>query len=554
VVCFLANYLLSGGFGLYEDDYFYTLPPMAWTPSEFFHELRVALVQWIQGRPIGNAANAVLAYVTGRFSSLQVAYLAGWLILTINGVLIHRLLVPLLGTFPSAIAALLYVVYPVDAAKIILMHRAIVHFAMTQLLLSLWLFQRNRWPGAYALAVSTILTYESFFLPFIIAPFLCVEPHRRTAAAVIRHAAIFTGLAVAVLGVRYVLGEERATLLVSSAHHQVIRIALAPLIGAGTALRAILARPLDVVLSGSAWALALAALATGLLWMTLPSDAATPRTGDEPTPLGPWRLALVGLGALACSYVLAFRAHYYPPIMSVGRLSGVHAAGALGGSLLIGSLTAVVSRSAWRRGVEMVWALWLGLLVAYGIHIQYAEYVTSWKLQADFWRAIVSQSSDAEDGTLVVVDGSTFSSRTRGIITVHSALGNEWVLPRWFVVPPTWHRPPLLVCDAEGITVRTQVTADGVLVQCPGWWGEWLWSAKSPVLRDGNFILVRYIYGQYRRVFDEVTIGGQRLKPKPLGAPTPGLELSTLYRRLFEQAPSARWDRLGGRCWHPDNC
>jgi hypothetical protein len=160
---------------------------------------------------------------------------------------------------------------------------------------------------------------------------------------------------------------------------------------------------------------------------------------------------------------------------------------------------------------------------------------------------------DAEDGTIVVVDATTFAPRTRGFITAASALGHEWVLPRWFTVPSTWQRPPILVCDAEGYNVTTRVTPDGVVVQCPGWWG-WLWSAKSPVLRDGNFILVRYAHGHYRRVFDEVTIAGRRLKPKPLGAPTPGLELSTTYRRLFEQAPSASWDRLGGRCWHPEVC
>jgi hypothetical protein len=550
-VCFLANYVLSGGFGLYEDDYSYTLPALTWTWSDFLHELRETLVQWAQARPIGNAGNALLAYLTGRFSSLQVAYLAGWLMLTVNGVLIQRLLAPLLGYFPSAIAALVYVVYPVDASKILLSHRAILHLAMTQLLVSLWLFQRGRLVWSYALALGTILTYESFFLPFIVAPFLCVEAHRRNAVAVIRHVAIFGAMAGTVLGARYLFGEERAALLVTSAHQQATRIALAPVFGAGTALRAILLRPLDVVLSGSAWALALAACASALLWAVLPRADAAPRTEEAPVPRRVWWLALLGLCALAFSYVLAFRVHYYPPIMSIGRLSGVHAAGAFGASLLIGSLTAALSMSERRRRrVRMVCAIWLGFLVAYGVHVQYAEYLTSWRLQGDLWRAIVRESRDADDGTVIVLDGSVGALRTSGFVTINSVLADPSALPRWLTVPPTWRTPPIVICNIEGYKGETRVTGEGVLIKCPQWW----WWVAPPVLRDGNFIPLRYANGQYQRVFDEVTVAGRRLKPKPRGAPTPGLGVSELYRGLFERTPSARWHRLGGKCWYPTAC
>src|SRR5262245_24377608 len=247
----------------------------------------------------------------------------------------------------------------------------------------------------------------------------------------------------------------------------------APVFGTATALWAFVARPIDVLLSMSLWTWLTALFAAGLLWGAL-TWVQTRLAGDDTAP--PTRtlsLALTGLAALAVTYILSFRPWYYPPITNIGRLSGVHAAGAFGSCLIVGALVATAISSGARTSVKAVCAVWLGLLAAYGVHIQYSEYVTSWALQRNLWRSVVQQSMDAVDGTVVVLDASTAGSRTEGFVTMLSAVMNYGVLSQFLGSPPGWRNPPILTCHADGYNTAVEATADGVVVKCPGWWTQW---------------------------------------------------------------------------------
>jgi len=551
--CFFANYLLSEGFGLYEDDYWLILPALGWRWSDLLSSLESVVHQAPQGRPLGHLLNLLLAYATGTPHSLLPAYLTGWLILSLNGFLVSRLLRPLLGPFPSLIAALVYVTYAVDASKMILMHRAFLHLSTTELLGALWLFQRG-WPVAsYVVAVCALVSYESFYLPFVIAPLLCLERERRTLSCLGRHVVIVALIALCVVAARYLLGEEKATVLAAAGPLQLMRMVTAPWFGAGAALWALIARPIDVVLSMSLWLWLTAVFGAGVLWVAL--GWAEPRLGNAEPDAGPdiapattWSLAFTGLAALAVTYVLAFRPWYYPPITNIGRLSGVHAAGAFGGSLFVAALVALGRAHARRMWLKPVCVVWLGLLVAYGVQIQYAEYLTSWALQRTLWRSVVHQSLDATDGTIVVLDSSTAASRTRGFVTVLSAVMNYGVLSQFLGSPAGWRTPPVLTCNIDGYNQAVEVTGDGVVIKCPGWWGQW------PTIRSGEFIRFRYANGAYERVSDDVVIAGHRFTPKPIGPSNPELRTSRVYRLLLETNASDAWFRFGRTCWEPTTC
>ena len=47
---------------------------------------------------------------------------------------------------------------------------------------------------------------------------------------------------------------------------------------------------------------------------------------------------VAGLLAWSISYLLAFRPDYFPPVVSIGRLTAVHTVGAVGGAIFVAAV------------------------------------------------------------------------------------------------------------------------------------------------------------------------------------------------------------------------
>jgi hypothetical protein len=160
-----------------------------------------------------------------------------------------------------------------------------------------------------------------------------------------------------------------------------------------------------------------------------------------------------GLALLVLAYGLAFT--HYPPVALYGRVTSVHLAATVGGSIIFASL------ATWalaRRLGPMVVGVYLGLLVGYSLTVQ-RDFARSGQLQQVFWTDIVRCCSDLTDGTILIF-----------------AVDSEWVQRierdgagwRWLVARATWdeHWEPLPAANlialrqVEGHLVRATGTLD----------------------------------------------------------------------------------------------
>ena len=120
-----------------------------------------------------------LSFLTTHGGNTVGGYLVSFVIITINGFLMFRLLSRVLSPFAGFIGAMTLILFPIDTSRQILMHQAALLLPMTILLIALLCYVGGRKAVAFILAGTLLLTYESFYLPFLIAPLLTWESSRR---------------------------------------------------------------------------------------------------------------------------------------------------------------------------------------------------------------------------------------------------------------------------------------------------------------------------------------------------------------------------------------
>src|SRR5208337_2971321 len=133
----------------------------------------------MQGRPLGFFLNEIVSFIFDRSSHIETSYLAGWLIVSLNAVLIFLILRNCIGAAASFVIAVFYIVFPADTSRMILMHRVFTNLSLTFILVSLALYQRQRMGGvilSYIIAGMSLLVYESFYLLFGLGPVLVRGP------------------------------------------------------------------------------------------------------------------------------------------------------------------------------------------------------------------------------------------------------------------------------------------------------------------------------------------------------------------------------------------
>ncbi len=548
---FVAHFLCFSFFGLYEDDFVYTLP---WSKLSFhgwLDQLIAAFTQFPQGRPIYYTLQPGLAALFAHQGNLGPAYLFSSSVVGLNGYLVYRLLLPLLGRRSSLFAGLVFVLYPIDTSRQILMHQAAILLPITGLLLALFLYRNHRRILAFGLAGCLLLTYESTYLPFIIAPLLAVQPPRKPVRNFFVHSLVFFLFAAMVVFVRGLLGEERAATTLGTFREILPRIVQACVQGPLNSLKMMAIRPLDalghsdvtewliIVVSASIVALILFRVNPQRIGENL-------RDGDEKEsePRHVHELAFVALaGAIswAISYALAFRPGYYPPIVSIGRLSAVHSVGAVGGALFIGALFALAERSTnsfGRSGLVLGSSLLIGTLIAFGFEIQRTQYVREWSRERSFWEDILSDCGDIADGEIILfqlADDPTVGATTEGFPPFGQVNYEPLGLAYFCQMPKSWLHPPRVYTFWKGCPI--EASPRGLLLHTPIW-DPALW----PIIEDHRFIFFQAVNGKYRRSSEPLTIGDRIFEPKPFPkTPFPPLKPSREFLNLTRANSASTW-------------
>jgi hypothetical protein len=538
VVLLLHGYLFADYFGIYEDDYIWmlTLPPMGWSFQDFCHTLGEIWSHWIiyQGRPLSFSFNAIIAYVSGKAPSLGFGYAIGYLILLLNGCLLFKVLRNVLPFAGALVGTLAYVTFVPDVAGVILMHR-MLHLSMTFLMIAILLYQRSSYFLAYIVATLTLFTYESFYLPFLIAPVLRRDFRKRPLRTFLFHCLLFFGIAGVVVIVRSSQGDERSGMITGSLFNNLSRILEACLFGLWTCLRSsfydVFARSIAGSTSITLITAACGAIIIGLLsWHKLMGNVRHRFLRKAPLLLCRYGwIVSGGMLAVAFSYCLSFRANYFPPTMTQGRLSFVHLSAGFGWSVAFGTIFTCVYDvfSSKRRWLWVATLCYFGFLINYGLVIQQTDYVANWRQQERLWKELISFSGNFEDDEIILLDMETVPG-TPGFYRWGSFGTKAFDALRFFLqFPKEWKKPPRVFGLDD--STDTDVRSDGVCIHTPYWISD-IW----PIIRDGNFIYFRVVNGELRALDEPKTVHGRTLVPKHVDPLRPEkYKVTSIYRKVF---------------------
>lgn len=544
MLLFFGNFLFAQLFGIYDDDFIFTLPAFSWTWPEARTHIENAFRYWPQGRPVGFGLTHLISYVSAQASSLSLGYLIGFAIILLNAVLLHRLARRFLSTPAALLVAVVFILYPADTSKAILMHRVNLHLNLTFLLVALLCYASGRRWQAYLIAPLSFLIYEPVYLVFLLAPLLVPSFKEVSWKRCLTHGLLCIASVAALLVLRNHIGDPRVGETFGDPVEVVERIARSLFIGPKVVITAMVARPFEALYRTDA-----------LLWIVVLLCACAfftvARREDQPnyesrSATRTTALWLAGVGAigLLLGYLVCFRSDYWPPVMTIGRLSGYHAAGSVGASLMIGALFGIALEFATRLRLWLIAAaaLYCGLLVSFGIEVQRIDYVKHAEQQSRFWRNIIDTSGEWKPDTIILVDiGGNDSSRpfTPGMPLWWTVNFAPMMLERLVEWPAEWAAQPsprsisgLKYPRVYGYMDNFETALDGniVTVKTPAWMGSDYW----PRVRDKGFIFFRFEGGRMSRVTGPVTIGGRELFPMDYPTtPAPQLPTSGFYSLLF---------------------
>ena len=548
---FLYGYILMPRFGIYEDDYFYILPTMSFARlSDLLGYLwSMPTVVPLQGRSLGFFLNEIVSFIFDRSSHIETSYLAGWLIVSLNAVLIFLILRNCIGAAAGFMIAVFYIVFPADTSRIILMHRVFTNLTLTFILASLALYQRQRLGAvivAYIIAATSLLVYESFYLVFGLAPVLVRGPINWR--KLIIHLLTMGLILVPVLLVRMMSGESRSQQLVGGLQENLPKMIEAMCFGATTALVAYPLRAFDSLLHSNAeqWLVILISFAAiAIVLLALKFGSATAERPQDELETKRWLILFsAGLFATMVAYVLAFRTPYFPPIMVIGRLSGVHCAAALGGAMVVGLLfERLLSVSRMSTPAILASAFFPALIFGFGLEIQTEEYANGWDRQKEFWNGVATEAGDIEEGGVILVDLNDYHAPI-GFNSLWANLGADYSLPRLVRLPESWKNMPKLFGFLEWMPHHEEGNA--VVLESP-----YLPSAVWPRIEDGKFILLGFKDGVLHRITDKMLILGKELTPKPVCAEK-SLTLTPVGEKLLRSHHENHWFTLSGKTPFPE--
>jgi hypothetical protein len=545
VILFLSHFLLVTEFGLYEDDYFYILPRLTENFRDFSTFFFYTLMHPGQGRPLFGPFQGALAYFGYHAGGLPFCHLISFGFLWVAAGLLYQLLVRKLSQQAAFLGALLLVLFPLDTSRQILMHQMATVIPLAILLCAFHLYVSRRFLLSYLVAAIPLLAYESIFLPFIIAPFFLEDQPKRLIKRFVIHAVIFVAIIGIVFGSRALMGEPRALETSSHLSEETPKIIWSCVANPAIGVWAIVARPIDALMHSRAEGCIVAVLA-GLTAFVILSGLREEGTTDLPARRRTGLLILcAGVIAWVIAYVLDFRPDYYPPGITIGRLSAMHGVAGFGAALVLAALVSLFVdplSQRLRTGLDVCGALFIAGLAAFGFHIQEAEYVTSWQQQRDFWLALAPLIQDARSGDNIVLQ---IEYRRHGVVPYTQGFTGDEVpvypnlaFSYFLDFTPDPKHPPTFHGYADYIKVSE---GDGeVVIQSPAFDPQ-----RFAHVRGDNLLFLRVQDGVVQRVGGEITLGGQTMFARPIASVTGNpVKISRLFWDLFEPSGSTSWFTL----------
>ncbi len=530
----VAHFMHYRALGLYEDDYFFVSG--AWRWPGFLAHAKQALLTWTEGRPVNFFSLAVCSFAAEALGGLPLIYFVGFIAIALNASLFYVLLGRLLPRYIALAGALAFCLFPADTTHTLLTHALGLQPALTLFLIAALAYLSGRRIPAYFAIAGSLLTYESVYLVFLAVPLLRGKRGRPLVEELCRNAAMLFAILAVVVIARISMGDERLGTLGLGFSTILARVAVGVVTGPVVSLLDFVRGPARTILRWNR------ELAFVVVAFAITFTCVLRRQGigffDEPRN-EPWtvegsRSLAAGVVMLGLAYALSFT--HFPPMAQQGRMTSVHLAAGVGGSLVFAcaswAFVAVAHRFRLRDAALGLLSLYLSLVVAYRVSIQ-EDFVRAWKNQRWFWTSTVGLLPDIEDGTIVFV-------LDRDLPKTRYIESNSWadplILGQLFVIPRHWQAPPrLFVVNSWAKELRRQGGSVEWLVTDPEP-PAGTWSAHSEIIGDARLILLEMEDGRLVRRFGSIDVDGLplQLKTRRVGAKL-GLDKRPLYHYLIEE-------------------
>jgi hypothetical protein len=531
LVAWVANFFWMSRFGLYEDDWFVIgVPWSEWNLSIFWTVLRAETLTMAgtYGRPLTFAISHTLSFFLCRLGGGPfLAYAAAFLLLAANVRLLHALALRLAPRPAAVLAALLFALWPPDTTRPWVHVAFSVQSALLFLLLGAHAWLSRRAALCWLMALLALLTYEACALPFLGLPLLTAPWDRRWLARAALNAAVVAGLVAGSLALRAGASDARAGDMLGDRRAAAAKAADNAWRGPWAAAKAAVERPLfalrkladrahfnDAGVRRRDLAFALLLGVAGLAYVL----ARALRADGADGPGGQAAVARLFLGGLALAS-LAYAPLVIRDVEVVeGRMSSAHTPGSVGGSLAAAAL--LYAGWAALRAVRLAalapvaLGAYLSVLLGYGLATQ-AAYARAAVDQAAFWRTVLAQCPDLDDGTIVI-----FPSvyRQPGELVEGVTIWPTYLIPRLLVeFPPHWKQPPRVYSLHGGPVDKLEwhFHAEGGALYFDHVFASF--AGPQGPLPPGNVILFEEVGGRLVRRTGTVEIKGVKLALKEAG-------------------------------------
>lgn len=548
VTIWIAHFLRSISFGLYEDDY--AVISYMWRLPDFLENTRSAVMDLPQGKPIGALMIGIFSFVGHKLGGLQAIYLMGFAIVTLNAFLLFILLRIVSTELVAITAALAFGLFPADTTHSFLTHSLGLQPSLTFFFLAAILYLSGRRVWSWVAITGTLLTYETPAPVFLAVPLFAFPWDRTLVRRLLAHAAIFAAIVLVVVGIRVAFGEERIAAMRGDIPGTLALIAKSVVIGPVVSMVQFVIAPLRAIanLNTTVIAFMLGSLPI-FAWMLRRSATAAPAEGGGQSvvalqedrareglqaigrQLELWQLFLAGLAMLGLAYGLSFT--HFPPVASYGRGTSVHLAAALGGSLIFAVICTLIIAGARRFGLQflavLLISLYLSLVLAYRLLIQ-DDFVRAWQNQRSFWTSAIAAIPDMTENTVIFV-------LARNLPGTAFILSNSWadpiILGQLFEFPKHWANPPRLFVVNKSWPKALVREGDRFRWMVP----EATWFAHWETFPNSNVILLEMDNGKLARRFGSTNIHGLDLNLKMVPADAKlKFEKGPLYSYLIGDA------------------
>jgi hypothetical protein len=528
-VNWLSNYSRLAGFGLYEDDYWYVANSLNHSTHDLMSFLGGIITDFErgEGRIVGKSLPLILIHFIYNLAGLKALFITGFLLVTVNSYIIFAILRRNYHILLGLITAVLFLAFPADTTRPFITHIYQLQLSLFFVLVGFLFLEKRRYLVSYLFAIFSLLTYENAFLVFLFAPLLVFPKwNREIYRKAFWHLVICMVMILGIFIMRKLGGEDRVASL--SMVDFAKKTFAASFIGPATVMFSFVISPIQSLLSlfNNAITIGLGSiglfLALVLFYPVFTSDDsvkyqfkykyfACKCEMHENINLF-LRLLLVSVLMLLTSYLFSFT--HYPPTVLKGRMTSVHFAASIGGSLFFANILYLILflLKKYKMSVLAVIAFFLALLMGYSNIIQ-KDYKNAWKYEQSFWKDASALVSDVKDNSVILISNKDLDS-TSYIITHSWAM--PLVLSECYRFPETWVHPPKVkrINSWNDIKFDSLVNQFFFIADYP-----FMYEQRDTIyLEDNNTIFLKKDANKLIRSYDSLVISNHTLHLKPMGA------------------------------------